>query len=71
MENNSISAFPKLPGLSVEDVAIELNRSYSTARLVNSGDLEAIRVGGRLRVTRRSLDAYVERVRQEWDRALA
>jgi excisionase family DNA binding protein len=61
--------------LTLEDVATYLNVSAAQAySLVRSGELPAIKLGGRgvWRVDRRELDAYIERKQaetQEWARA--
>ena len=54
--------------LTLEDVAIYLNITGSQAyALVRSGDLPAIKVGGRgvWRVDRKQLEAYVERLHRQ------
>lgn len=61
--------------LTLEDVATYLNVSVSQAyALVRSGELPAIKLGGRgvWRVDRRELDSYIERKQaetQRWARA--
>lgn len=61
--------------LKLEDVAIYLNVSVAQAyALVRSGELPAIKVGGRgqWRIDKQQLEAYVDRLTeetQEWARA--
>ena len=61
--------------LTLEDVATYLNVSVPQAyALVRSGELPAIKIGGRgqWRVDRRQLEAYVDRLHEEtqaWTRA--
>jgi excisionase family DNA binding protein len=54
--------------LKLEDVAIYLNVSVAQAyALVRSGELPAIKVGGRgqWRIDKRQLEAYIERLHEE------
>lgn len=57
--------------LKLEDVAIYLNVSVAQAyALVRSGELPAIKVGGRgqWRIDKRQLEAYIERLHEETSR---
>jgi putative molybdopterin biosynthesis protein len=46
--------------LTLEEVANELRVSVQTVRrLINSGQLKAVRVGRQLRVSREALDDYI------------
>ncbi|MFN2488805.1 MAG: helix-turn-helix domain-containing protein [Actinomycetota bacterium] len=54
--------------LTLEDVAVYLNVSVAQVySLVRSGDLPAIKIGGRgvWRVDKRQLDGYIERLHRE------
>jgi excisionase family DNA binding protein len=61
--------------MTLEDVAIYLNVSVPQVySLVRSGDLPAVKIGGRgvWRVDRRQLEAYIERLHdetKEWARS--
>jgi excisionase family DNA binding protein len=68
--DNSSGAAPRSEPrfLTLEDVATYLNVSVPQAyALVRSGDLPAIKIGGRgiWRVDRRQLDAFIERKHEE------
>lgn len=62
------SSAPESRFLTLEDVAIYLNVSVPQVyALVRSGELPAIKIGGRgvWRVDRRQLEAYVDRLHEE------
>lgn len=57
--------------MTLEDVATYLNVSVpQTYALVRSGELPAIKIGGRgvWRVDRRQLEAYIQRAHQETEK---
>jgi excisionase family DNA binding protein len=67
-DNRSVSSGPEPRFLTLEDVAKYLSVSVPQVyALVRSGDLPAIKIGGRgvWRVDKHQLEAYVERLHDE------